>query len=513
MEAVEAGVSAGTYSTKSGGSKPAGDIARVNRAALEALKTANGNNSHYEFGVKAVMHHCNTLFRMGAVPTEEIDLGSYIQEVANANKLEGDAFENFKRGVLQGRNLVCKQMKSQSLNNRAGIATSAGVIIGQTLSEIRNTITGEKFYDVGFQAGWKFCHNTHVYFLPYFEVLETDSLIKLFSKENKYSAAELEKFKKGFNSVTELVVKKLKEINVLIPEDKKEQWAKNGKDLAKKYYEDPDNRAMIINLYEGRSKIVEAFYNYIAKNRSLWKYAEDVSGVTDFREIKKKSLHLAVLVECFISSMNILLKENEKAIQAHKMDPEDLAKLIEEGSSEEKAAAAPSKKSSKKKKKRNRKPKVEGALNPNQGLENGEEITPVDADAKSEKELSDVKTSSSPVACAAFPKVLIVEKEGFSVPVLTVIKTILMLTDESENPINIDGEYTATQRQIFKICVLYMINSGFFNRLDLISQDDAASQLCLAIPSNDYDPRALNCKLYSREVSVFVVLREAGFTF
>jgi len=532
MEAVAAGVSTGVYSTQSGGggSKPPSNIASINRAAIEALNAANGNDPHYEFGLKAVTQHCNALYRMGILPTEEIDLGPYINQLAKANNLTGARFQQFERGVLQGRRFICKQMKAQSLHNKGVVVTSTGVVIGKALADIKNTITGEKFYDMGFRAAWKFCSDTNAYLLPYFELLETDGLIKAFSEEYKFSPTDLEKFKKGLYFVIELVISKLKEIKALVSEDEKERCLKIGKDLARKYYDDPTNRGTIINLYEGKSKILEAFYNYIEKNRSHWKYAHDVPGVTDFSEIRKKSLALAVFVECFISSINTLLKENEQAIQAHRMDPEDLAEMIEEGSKKEEGKA-PSRKSGKKKKKRSRKPKVEGAPNveaapnvetapnvegarkPEQGLEIGEELTPVDAGANSKKELSDVKTSSSPVACATFPKLLTVKNEEFSVPVLTLIKTRLMLTDELGNPINIDGEYTPTQRQIFKVCVLFMINSGFFNRLDLISQEDAASRLGIAIPANDYDPRALNCKLYNQEVSVFDVLRDTGFTF
>ena len=124
---------------------------------------------------------------------------------------------------------------------------------------------------------------------------------------------------------------------------------------------------------------------------------------------------------------------------------------------------------------------------------------------------------SKAVTSAPLPKVdhvSVIEKREFSTHIRTVIETILCLINSQGHPINLEGTYTDFQMQTFKICVLYMINRGFFiNRLDNSTLTYVASELSTHLPSNKYTPPYLDHQLWNGELDVLRVFVVAGFTF
>ena len=101
----------------------------------------------------------------------------------------------------------------------------------------------------------------------------------------------------------------------------------------------------------------------------------------------------------------------------------------------------------------------------------------------------------------------------FTVHIRTVMG-LLNLTNTLNHPIDLDGKYTDPQMQTFKICVLYLINCGYF--FYTVPQENlhyVASELCKALPDNKFTPKELYNGLMFNSLEVFSVLAGAGFKF
>ncbi len=101
----------------------------------------------------------------------------------------------------------------------------------------------------------------------------------------------------------------------------------------------------------------------------------------------------------------------------------------------------------------------------------------------------------------------------FTVHIRTVMG-LLNLTNTLNHPIDLNGKYTDLQMQTFKICVLSLINRGYF--FYTVSQENlhyVASELCKALPDNKFTPKELYNGLMFNSLEVFSVLAGAGFKF
>ncbi len=631
MESIAAAVSIGNHGAQveggGGASKVPENAEFITKAALQALKDAKGNDPYYEFGIGSGIRHCNFIISNGVLPTDEMNLNPFINSVAEINRLTEGAFEMFKEGVLDAKKLVCekirdrrnarpsapidikkKPLESKLLPVRLKIADAASKVVGDTLFKYKDTESEDRNYDLGFKAAWTFFNTFNPLLLTYLELLETDSITKTFAETYKLCDQGIEKFKEGFLFIKTLMIEALKKEGLLILEEKRQEFVTVSEGLAQIFYDDPYNRDIITKLYLGKLSLIEVFYNFIGKYKLYSKYANDVPELTDYREIKDKSVDLAVYGECFSISMNNLLKKNETGIKSSLMDPEELARSINGNPSAEKSVKAPKSGGKKprvkkpianevvrdqivpEKKKKEAPPKVihvleapklpkkknsdekreEFARKQKSDFENNvkagfSKVSYAELQRVVDKQEAKVKKMqvflegvsdsvkidelkkqlvcaedilqhhreefakvtppnprrtgryqkpNTPKIEAAAAEVPDIKTKEFSVHIRSVIATSLHLTDKNWNPINLEGSYTDSQMQTFKICVLYMINFGLFNhRVNQYTLQYAATELSKALPSNQYTRQDLNHKLWSGELDVFSVFEGAGFIF
>lgn len=79
--------------------------------------------------------------------------------------------------------------------------------------------------------------------------------------------------------------------------------------------------------------------------------------------------------------------------------------------------------------------------------------------------------------------------------------------------LDLTGNFTFKQIQTLKICLLVLINRGYFSNLDYRYLEDYAQKLSEHLPDDEYTPNALYGLLLSNKLNPEEVLFKEGFRF